>query len=67
MTQQRIKIVEAYFVTKLVLLTQRQYRIHFGRNEVPDKKTTENLMAKFRETGNVAYANRSQNLREPFE
>lgn len=67
MTQQRIKIVEAYFVTKLVLLTQRQYRIYFGRNEVPDKKTTENLMAKFRETGNVAYVNRSQNLREPFE
>ena len=33
-TQQQIKIIEAYFATKSVLLTQRQCRTDFGRNNV---------------------------------
>ena len=55
-TQQRIKIIEAYFATKSVLLTQRQCRKDFGRNNVPDRRTIQRLVAKFRETGSVADA-----------
>ena len=49
-TQQRIKIIEAYFATKSVLLTQRQCRKDFGRNNVPDGRTIQRLVAKFRKT-----------------
>ena len=52
-TQQRIKVIDAYFATKLVLLTQRQCRRDFGRNNVPDRRTIQHLVAKFRETGSV--------------
>ena len=48
--QQRIKIVETYFATKLVVLTQRQCRKKLGRDKVPDRKTIERLVTKFRET-----------------
>ena len=54
--QQGIKIIEAYFATKSVLLTQLKCRRDFGRNNVPDRKTIQRLMAKFRETGSVADA-----------
>ena len=48
--QQRIKIIEAYFAAKSVLLTQRQCRKDFGRNNVPDGRTIQRLVAKFRKT-----------------
>ena len=55
-TQQRIKIIEAYFVAKSVLLIERQCRRDFGRNNVPDGRTIQRLVAKFRKTGSVAKA-----------
>ena len=80
-TQQWIKIIEAYFATKSVLLTQQQSRRDFGRNNVHDRRTIQPLVVKFRETGSVVDAhkghsgrNRSaiipeniQNLREILE
>ena len=79
--QQRIKIVETYFTTKLEVLTQRQCRKELGRDKVPDRKTIKRLVAKFRATGSVANAskvrssrpcsvktsNNDQNLHERFE
>ena len=56
--QQRIKIVETYFATKLVVLTQRQRKKELVRDKAPDRKTIERLVAKFRETGRVANANK---------
>ena len=51
--QQGIKIIGAYFTAKSVLLTQRQCRKDFGRNNVPDRRTIQRLKAKFRELGSV--------------
>ena len=79
--QQRIKIIKVYFAAKSVLLTQRQCRRDFGRNNVPDRGTILCLVAKFRETGSVADAHKDhsgrhrsaiiseniQNLRECLE
>ena len=56
--QQRIKIVGTYFAPKLVVLTQRQCRKELGRDKVPDRKTIERFVAKFRETESVANANK---------
>ena len=53
-TQQRTKIIEVYFA--ISSLTQRQCRGDFGRDNVPDRKTIQRLVAKFRETGSVADA-----------
>lgn len=50
---QRVQIIEAYFATKSIVLTQRQCRRDLGRNNVPDRRTIERLVAKFRETGSV--------------
>ena len=61
--QQRIKIIEAYFATKSVILTQRQCRKELGRDKISDRKTIERLVAKFRETGSVANANKSRSGR----
>ena len=55
-TQQPINIIEASFATKSVLLTQWQCRKNFGRNNVPDRRTIQRLVAKFREAGSVADA-----------
>ena len=62
-TQQRIKIIEAYFATKSVLLTQRQCRRDLGRNNVPNRRTIERLVAKFRETGSVTDARKGHSGR----
>ena len=48
-TQHRMKII-MYFAAKSVLLTQRQCRKDFGRNNVPDGRTIQRLVAKFRKT-----------------
>ena len=58
--QQQIKIIEAYFATKSVFLTQRQCRNNFGRNNVPDGRTMQHLVAKFRKTGSVADAHKGR-------
>ena len=75
-TQQQIKIIEAYFAAKSVLLTQRQCRKDFGRNKVPDGRTIQLLVAKFQKIGTHTGRDRSsfgiipeniQNLRERHE
>ena len=53
-TQQPIKIIEAYFAAKSVLLTQRKCRKDFEKNNVPDRRTIQRLMARFRETESMA-------------
>ena len=50
-TQQQIKIIEAYFAAQSVVVTQWQCREDFGRNNVPDGRTIQHLVAKFRKTG----------------
>ena len=47
-------------LVKLVLLTQRQRRRDFGRNNVPGGRTIQQLVAKFRKTGSVADAEKGQ-------
>ena len=54
------KIIAAYFASKSVLLTQRQCRKDFGTNSVPDSRTIQCLVAKFRKTGSVADAHKDQ-------
>ena len=61
-TQQPINIIEASFATKSVLLTQWQCRKNFGRNNVPDRRTIQRLVAKFREAGSVADAQQRPHL-----
>ena len=51
--QERIKIVEAYFATKSVVLTQRQFRRDFSRKNSPSRLTIRRLIETFRETGSV--------------
>ena len=46
--QERVKIVEAYFATKSIVLTQRQFRGDF-----PSRLTVRRLLDKFKETGSV--------------
>ena len=47
-------IIKAYFATKPVLLAQQQCRKDLGRNNVPDRRTIQCLVAKFWEKGSVA-------------
>ena len=60
--QKRIKIVEACFATKSVVLTQRQCRKELCRDKVSYSKTIERLVAKFRETESVANANKGRSV-----
>ena len=46
-TQQQIKITEACFAAKSVLLTQWQCSKDFGRNNVPDGRTIQHLVPNF--------------------
>ena len=60
-TQQRMKIIEEYFAAKSVLLTKRQCRKkNFGKNNVPNGRTIQRLVAKFQKTGSVADAHKGQ-------
>ena len=59
-TQQLIKIIEAYFAAKSVLLTKRQCRKDFGRNNLHDERTIQRLVVKFRKTGSVADAHKDR-------
>ena len=56
--QERGKIVEAYFATKSVVLTQRQFRRDFPGRNPPSKLTIRHLLEKFRETGSVGDKNK---------
>ena len=53
-TQQRTKIIEAYFA--ISSLTQRQCRGDFGRDNVPDRKTIQSLVGE-REREKTTYLN----------
>ena len=64
--QQRIQIVEAYFATKSVVQTQRQYARDFGRGHVPARRTIERLIAKFKETGSVGNNNKKGHSGRPI-
>ena len=57
-TQQQMKIIEAYFAAQSVVVTQWQCREDFGRNNVPDGRTIQHLVAKFRKIGLVANAHK---------
>ena len=60
-TQQRMKIIEEYFAAKSVLLTKRQCRKkNFGKNNVPNGRTIQRLVAKFQKKGSVADAHKGQ-------
>ena len=52
-TQQLIKIIELYFAVKSVLLTERQCRKDFVRNNVPDGTPIQRLLTEFRKIGSV--------------
>ena len=54
--QQQVIIIKVYSAIKSVLLTQRQGRRDFGRNNVPDRRSIQHLVAKFGETASVADA-----------
>ena len=51
--QERLKIVEAYFATKSVVLTQRQFRRDFPGRNPPSKLTIRRILEKVKETGRV--------------
>ena len=55
-TQQWIKIIEAYFATKSVLLTLWKCSRDFGRDSVPGRRTIQRLMATFGEAESVVDA-----------
>ena len=71
--QERLKIVEAYFATKSVVLTQRQFRRDFTGRNLPSKLTIRRLLEKFRETRSVGRprsamtANNIETLRRRLE
>ena len=55
--EEKGKIVEAYFESKSVTHTQRQFTIDFPGRKPPSRLTTKHLLQKFRETGRVTNAN----------
>jgi transposase len=61
--QERLKIVEAYFATKSVVLTQRQFRRDFPGRNPSSKLTIRRLLEKFRETGSVGVKNKGHSGR----
>ena len=63
----RQKIIEAYFATKSVLLTQRQCRRDFGRDNLPGRRTIQRLVVKFWETRSVADAPQSPQWSTSFK
>jgi hypothetical protein len=61
--QERLKIVEAYFATKSVVLTQRQFSRDIPGRNPPIKFTIRRLLEKFRETGSVGDKNKGHSGR----
>ena len=58
---ERSKILESYFSTKLVVLTQREFRREFPGRKTPHKKTITKTVEKFRNTGSVGNDNKGHN------
>ena len=56
--QERIKIIEAYFSTKPLIQTQRQFSRGFPGRNAPIRVTILCLMNKFKETGSVQDKNK---------
>ena len=61
--QERIKIVEAYFATKSLIQTQRQFRRDFPGRNAPPRVTILRLLNKFREAGSVQDMNKGHSGR----
>ena len=61
--QERIKVVEAYFATKSIVLTQRQFGRDFPGRNAPSRLTVRRLLDKFRETGSVGDKNKGHSGR----
>ena len=56
--QEGIKVVEAYFATKLLIQTPRQFCRDFPGRNAPTRVTILRLLNKFRETGNIQDKNK---------
>ena len=52
------KILESYFSTKSVVLTQREFRREFPARKTPCRKTITKIVEKFRNTGSVRNDNK---------
>ena len=61
---ERTKILESYFSTKSVVLTQRAFRREFPGRKVPCRKTITNIVEKFRNTGSVGNDNKGHSGRQ---
>ena len=60
---ERSKILESYFSTKLVVLTQREFRREFPGRKTPYRKTITKIVEKFRNTGSVGNDNKGHSGR----
>ena len=58
-----MKIMEAYFATKSLIHTQRQFRRDFPSRNAPTRATILHLLNKFWETGSVHDKNKGQSGR----
>ena len=61
--QEGIKIVEAYFTTKLLIQTYRQFWRDFPGRNAPTRVTILRLLNKFRETGSIQDKNKGHSRR----
>ena len=60
---ERTNILESYFSTKSVILTQRIFQREFPGRKVPCRKTITNIVEKFRNTGSVGNHNKGHSGR----
>ena len=58
--QHRIFLVEKWFETKSIVRVQRAWRTKFKNKKAPNHSTIKRYVAKFKETGSVANASKSQ-------
>ena len=56
---ERSKILEIYFSTKSVVITQREFRREFLERKTPCRKRITKIVEKFRNTGSVGNDNKS--------
>ena len=56
---ERSKILEIYFSTKSVVITQREFRREFPERKTPCRKRITKIVEKFRNTGSVGNDNKS--------
>ena len=60
LVHERPKILESYFSTKSVVVTQREFRREFPGRNTPCKKTITKIVEKCRNTGSVGNDNKGQ-------